>query len=390
MEYSRAVATGLNYLETRYGLEAIPVEHKDGIRFEGRNSHAPIVVFSRSKLDSNDFIVSFRDLNNLVINEEIKFENVNRLRRRIARTQNSLDARYGLLTKYLTTDGACGEEVVISDLKTNLPLAKIIVLDPDTCRYSDPLYFPVNIQKARLYKEKKARKRFNIQGLGSKVLAGILFFGSKKAIADDSKEHININEANDILLYRWADYVMKSVHADIEKSEYLNDEDYDYLYGAHYVPMVSAYFNYQEQLDSAVPREYSLTSEYHGDFRNMAQGFDNDLSGHSYYKKYAFGNTLYSSGIVVDEKGSIVEKPVLVPDGYKLPNGTIKDRALAGELYNEEGDLMRAQEENINVLLPLDKGSNPKLLEAAIKIDGSYYISEALLKKYILENGRTK
>ena len=112
MEYGRAVATGLNYLETQYGIEVNAVEVEDGILFEGKRSKSPIVVFSRSKLNPSDFIVSFRDISEKAMFDEIKSENAIRLSRRVKRTQDKLRNKYGIMSTVSKSSDKYGEEII--------------------------------------------------------------------------------------------------------------------------------------------------------------------------------------------------------------------------------------------------------------------------------------
>ena len=398
MEYSRAVATGLNYLETRYGLEVEPVEAKDGIHFVGKNSKAPIVIFSRSKLDSDDFIVSFRDINSNIVDAEIKFENVNRLRRRITRTQDRILDKYNLKTKYMTADGQFGEEVVILETRTNLPIAKIIVLDPLTCRYSEPLYYPVNINKARKINEKVQKgKKFAVKA-GAVALAGLLFFGGRRALAEDRNKEKGaldmskntVTEASDLLLYNWSNYAMNEVRLGIQNSEELSDSLYDYLYGTYYVPAIASYYNYQEQLDSPIPREYSLTSEYHGEFRNNAKCLNEELAKLPGLSVLAFENSPYADSLLVDINGDVIEKPVLADGGYTIPNGETRQNVLAGEVYDLDGNLIRANKAgNYEILIPIEAANVNVMLDNTRTIDGVMYISDSRLG-INEENSRTK
>lgn len=401
MEYSRAVATGLNYLETQYGIEVNAVETKEGILFEGKSSKAPIVLFSRSKLNANDFIVSFREINEKSMIAEIKFENVARLNKRVIRTQEKLLNKYGLRTVLSKNQDRFGEEIIISDRRTALPVARIIITDPETIQYTEALYYPNNIRKAKIARA----KRFVLQGLGAAVLAGALIVGGKHAYSETPKQApdiattlntYSVDTANDLLLFNWSNYAMGEIADIVNDSEYLSEIEHDNLYGNYFVPIMSSYYNYQEQLESDLPKDFNMSSEYHGEFRRAAKEFNERLADSLYFGNLTFEQSPYAVGTVVDDKGLALANLSRTAEGYVLPNGELVGSALAGEVYDENGVLVNANEMgSYDVLIPAVKVKNNtydinSLPDDAKTINGVTYVSDNHLEDFEKENGRTR
>ena len=165
---------------------------------------------------------------------------------------------------------------------------------------------------------------------------------------------------------------------------------YDYLYGTYYVPAIASYYNYQEQLDSPIPREYSLTSEYHGEFRNNAKCLNEELAKLPGLSVLAFENSPYADSLLVDINGDVIEKPVLADGGYTIPNGETRQNVLAGEVSDLDGNLIRANKAgNYEILIPIEAANVNVMLDNTRTIDGVMYISDSRLG-INEENSRTK
>ena len=401
MEYSRAVATGLNYLETQYGIEVNAVEVEDGILFEGKHSKSPIVVFSRSKLNPSDFIVSFRDISEKAMFDEIKSENAIRLSRRVKRTQDKLRNKYGIMSTVSKSSDKYGEEIIITDRRTSLPVARIVITDPVTLQYSESLFYPNNIKTAR----KARRKKFVLQGLGAAVLIGALFIGGRHVYSEVAQPKVDItaslpgysvSNANDLLLFNWSNYVMGEIADVVNSSEYISDFEYDNIYANYFVPVMSSYYNYQEQLESPLPAEFSLSSEYHGKFRQAAGDLNERLSKSIYFENLTFEKSPYAMGVVVNENGIVLLNLSGTADGYALPSGEIISEALAGEMYDDSGSLINANDAgSYDVLIPYVKVKNnnysvDNMPADAKVINGVMYVSEDHLDDFEETNSKVK
>lgn len=149
-----------------------------------------------------------------------------------------------------------------------------------------------------------------------------------EVVQEQQQSHINtVANANDLILYSWANYAMGELSDIVDESQY-DQTGYiaDNIRVEYFIPIMSSYYNYIEEGMLDLP--YELTGDSiktnHNSFRNNAYLFDEALQNKG-FGGCSFDNSPFADAIVIDAYGKIVSG---AEDG------------LFGEVYDSNGDLI--------------------------------------------------
>lgn len=219
-------------------------------------------------------------------------------------------------------------------------------------------------------------------GVGALVGVGAIHNALTNEPAGIVQQEPDLNtvaNANDLILFSWANYAMT------ELSELANDSEYDQVRSMaenmridYFTPIMSSYYSYLEEgmLDLPVELTGESIRTNHNSFRNNAYLFDEELQS-SYFSSCSFKNSPFANAIVVDAYGKVV-------------SGV--DGGLFGEVYDSNGELItfesemgysifiRAQDVNGN-----DYGTS-NYPEDAIMYKGVAYVNASHLNDYEAPN----
>ena len=283
---------------------------------------------------------------------------------------------------------------IIVDLKAQLEEERKRVLEENRRR----LRQEQREAKERERKEERNRKvkfvlqKYVVPGvmittLGIGALTGI--GAIHRALTDEPVQivqEVNLNtvaNANDILLFNWANYAMG------ELSEISRNSDYDHVMGMaeimrtdYFTPIMSSYYSYVEEgmLDLPVELTGESIKTNHNSFRNNAYLFDEELQDRG-FGDCSFKNSPFANAIVVDAYGLVVSS---------------SDGGLFGEIYDSKGELITTESEmgfHIYVRAEDVVGNNygtSNYPEDAIMYKGVAYVSSSHLNDYEAPNMGSK
>ena len=112
------------------------------------------------------------------------------------------------------------------------------------------------------------------------------------------------------------------------------------------------------------------------------------MTNSPYFNNLNFERSPYATGAVVDENGLVLLNLSSTADGYALPNGKIVPSGLAGELYDNSGELINANDiDKYDVLIPAvtvkdNNYSISNMPDDAITINGITYVSASHLDDF--------
>lgn len=222
-------------------------------------------------------------------------------------------------------------------------------------------------------------------GVGALVGVGAIH----RALTDEPAQivqEVNLNtvaNANDILLFNWANYAMG------ELSEISRNSDYDHIMGMaeimridYFTPIMSSYYSYVEEgmLDLPVELTGESIKTNHNSFRNNVYLFDEELQDRG-FGSCSFKNSPFANAIVVDAYGLVVSGA---------------DNGLFGEVYDSKGELITTESEmgfHIYVRAEDVVGNNygtSNYPEDAIMYKGVAYVSASHLNDYEAPNMGSK
>ena len=248
-------------------------------------------------------------------------------------------------------------------------------------------------QNARKEKTKYVLQKYVVPGvlittIGIGALAGI---GAIKNVLNSEPTQIveqtpalnTIANANDILLYSWANYALSEIYDIAEESEYEAIKAMPEMFRAEYfTPIVSSYYNYVEEGLLDLPLELTGDSikTNHNSFRNNAYLFDEELQDKG-MSDCSFKNSPFANAIVVDSYGKVVM-------------GT--DNGLFGEIYDSNGDLITIENDTSYTIyiraedvLGNDYGTS-NYPDDAIMYEGVAYVSSSHLNDFESPSMSTK
>lgn len=194
-------------------------------------------------------------------------------------------------------------------------------------------------------------------------------------IVQQESDLYTVANANDILLFSWANYAMG------ELSELAANSENEHIYNLsedmrvnYFTPIMREYYNYVEEglLDLPIELTGEAIKTQHNSFRNNAYLFDEELQDRG-FKNCTFANSPYANAIVVDAYGQIV---------------TGSESGLFGEVYDSKGDLVTLESEmgytvyvRAEDVLGNDYGTS-NYPDDAIMYKGVAYVSSSHLNDY--------
>ncbi len=203
-------------------------------------------------------------------------------------------------------------------------------------------------RREQLKKEQRAKKRkfilqkFVIPGVaitagGIIVLTGIgaihdAITKEPTQIVQQEQDLNTVANANDLILFTWANYAMTEVYDTANNSEYDHIKSMaEGLRTDYFTPIMSSYYSYMEEgmLDLPVELTGESIKTNHNSFRNNAYLFDEELQNKS-FGKCSFANSPFANAIVVDAYGKVVSG---------------SDTGLFGEVYDSNGELITLDSE---------------------------------------------
>lgn len=244
--------------------------------------------------------------------------------------------------------------------------------------------------------QKKKKKQFKLQkykkigvALGATAIIALASVGAIKLIDNITKEpeqqvevvqQMNtVANANDLILYSWANYAMNEVYDRAENSEVEYAQTLcDNLRNSNYNVVMLNYFNYLDQLNSGLPAEINGKDSYHTEFRNQCYLFDEALES-SYFSHATFDESPYANAIVLDSNGQKITSTGLY--------GEVCD--INGNLIVIDGDVgytvyVRA------VDVPNNDYTITNLPDDAEFIDGEAYVAEHHLDDFEITDTKSK
>ncbi len=246
-------------------------------------------------------------------------------------------------------------------------------------------------KQEQLRREKKAKRRryilqkFVVPGVaitagGLVVLTGIgaiheAFTKEPTAIVQQEQDLNTVSNANDIILFSWANYAMG------EMSQAANNSQYEHMQTMsenlrvdYFTPVMSAYYNYIEEglLDLPIELTGDSIKTNHNSFRTNAYLFDEELQSRG-FGSCSFKNSPYANAIVVDAYGQVVAG---------------SDGGLFGEVYDSKGELITLESEmgytiyvRAQDVIGNDYGTS-NYPDDAIMYKGVAYVSESHLRDF--------
>lgn len=227
-----------------------------------------------------------------------------------------------------------------------------------------------------------------ITSLGAGVLVGVgaihkAVTKEPTAIVQQEPDLNTVANANDLILFSWANHAMS------ELSEIANDSEYDQTRSTaenmrvdYFTPIMSSYYTYLEEgmLDLPVELTGDSIRTNHNSFRNNAYLFDEELQG-SVFSECSFSNSPFANAIVVDAYGKIV-------------SGV--DGGLFGEVYDSNGELITFESEmGYSIFIraqdvPGNDYGTSNYPEDAIMYKGVAYVNASHLNDYEAPNMGSK
>jgi hypothetical protein len=195
-------------------------------------------------------------------------------------------------------------------------------------------------------------------------------------------EQVNtVANANDLILYSWANYAMNEV---VYGS---NNNNYEYshtvaedLKNSYYNPLMLQYYNYTDQIESGLPADVigKLKDSYHNEFRNLCYIFDEALEG-SFFDYATFDESPYADAIVFDNNGNRVVENGLYGESYDTNGNLIIPSGNVGYIVYIKAEDVPGHDYSITNL-PTD----------ARFINGETYVSDEHLDDFQNTNNRVK
>lgn len=242
--------------------------------------------------------------------------------------------------------------------------------------------------------QKKKKKHFKLQkykrigvALTATAILALAAVGAVKFLGNTNdkptqqvevvQQMNTVANANDLILYSWANYAMNEVYtaaenAEVERAETLSEQ----LRTNNFNAVMMNYFNYTDQINSDLPAEYSGKDSYHSEFRNQCYLFDEALEN-SYFSHATFDESPYANAIVMDQNGNIVQ---------------------AGSLYGEtcdiNGNLLIVDGNYVVYVRAVDVPNNDytitNLPDDAEFVNGEAYVADHHLDDFEITEGKTK
>lgn len=242
--------------------------------------------------------------------------------------------------------------------------------------------------------QKKKKKHFKLQkykrigiALTATAILALTAVGAVKLvdnIFDKPEQQVEVVQqmntvanANDLILYSWANYAMNEVYAAAERSdvEYA-DTLCEELRSVNFNSVMMNYFNYTDQLASGLPSEFNAKDSYHTEFRNQCYLFDEALES-SYFTHATFDESPYANAVVMDKNGNFVQ-----------PTGSY------GETCDINGTLLTVDGEYTVYIRAVDVPNNnytiTNLPDDAEFVNGEAYVADHHLDDFEITDGKTK
>ncbi len=228
---------------------------------------------------------------------------------------------------------------VIADLREQLEEERIRLEQEDKRRRIEQrkLERELERKKKRNRKIKYVLQKYVAPGVlltagGIAVLSGIgaihnALVEEPPAIVQQIPSRNTVANANDLILYRWANYAMGQVSDIAYNSSYEQVATFaEQMRVDYFTPVMSSYYGYMDNLSLGLPTELvgDSVKNAHNAFRNSAYLFDEALEEHN-FGNCVFGESPYANAIVVDANGLIIEG---------------SSQSLFGEVYDSYGQLL--------------------------------------------------
>lgn len=173
-----------------------------------------------------------------------------------------------------------------------------------------------------------------------------------------------INEASDIILVHWANYVIKQIEKD-NYSKKLNSQDKE-IFMNHFLHMMINYYNYLDQIESGLPKNLIQNSimNYHEQFRKEAYLLNETLKTEAFID-LSYNKTPYLNAMIFDNKGI-----------------NLVDKGMLGEQVDSDGKIVTFNLFKSNYTVYLQETENDKAVnygKKAILIKNKPYIKEEYL-----------